>query len=111
MDTDINQIQSRFTAATIQYSDDILASCITVLKHAETTLKEKMVTSMAQLENNEKLWSGESKTQYLAIKEMLTWYRKDMEVAVTEYRVAVEGLQTLLNSIPTAKDIKEIGRL
>lgn len=108
MNTDINVLQTKESSDTVKYADADLASAISALGRAQNLLQSTMVTQLEQLTASESLWNGESKKKYLAIKEFIGWYRRDLEAAVTEYKKTMEGLQTLLGAIPTSTKIKDI---
>ncbi len=108
MDTNINDVQGRYTSETIRYDDANLATIIAELESAKTLISTTIPANIKTMENSESLWEGKSKEQYLGLKELINKYQADFATSVSELKSAVDGLETLLASISESNVIKEI---
>ena len=108
MNTNINDIQDRYTAETVQYESSNIAAVLENLKAAVTLIETTIPSNISAMESRESLWSGKAKEQYLGLKDFLKQYQGDFSSSVKELKTAVEGLETLLNSTSQANVKKEI---
>ncbi|EGF21700.1 MULTISPECIES: hypothetical protein [Streptococcus] len=108
MNTNINDIQDRYTAETVQYESSNIAAVLENLKAAVTLIETTIPSNISAMESSESLWSGKAKEQYLGLKDFLKQYQGDFSSSVKELKTAVEGLETLLNSTSQANVKKEI---
>ena len=99
MNTNINDIQDRYTAETVQYESSNIAAVLENLKAAVTLIETTIPSNISAMESSESLWSGKAKEQQ---------YQGDFSSSVKELKTAVEGLETLLNSTSQANVKKEI---
>ena len=99
MNTNINDIQDRYTAETVQYESSNIAAVLENLKAAVTLIETTIPSNISAMESSESLWSG---------KDFLKQYQGDFSSSVKELKAAVEGLETLLNSTSQANVKKEI---
>ena len=95
MDTNINSIQDRFSHDTIRYDDGDLIN---------TTIPSQ-VNTLAQKDS---LWSGETKEQYLGLKDFIEQYQSDFSEAIGKLHEATDGLETLFYHIEDAQVLKDI---
>ena len=93
MDTNINSIQDRFSHDTIRYDDGELRNIIS------------QVNTLAQKDS---LWSGETKEQYLGLKDFIEQYQSDFSEAIGKLHEATDGLETLFYHIEDAQVLKDI---
>lgn len=107
MDTNINNIDSQYTYDTIVYDNSQIDSVVQQLEHIIDCLNQ-ISSEIVGLEAHDSSWSGKSKTSYVDLKEFLKSYRKDYKHSIKELKKTVSGLETLLNSIPSATVLKEI---
>lgn len=107
MDTDINTIDSSYTSDVVTYDDSYLDTIINELNEI-IDLLSSIDTEISGLDSNDTEWKGESKNQYLDLKDFLQKYQEDYSKSVTELEKALSGLKTLLGSVSTSNVIKEI---
>ena len=108
MNTNINDIQDRYTADRVVYDNSNLANLLAEAKAAKTLIETRIPTHITQMESQDKLWKGKAKKEYLGLKDLLKQYQGDFADAVAELETTIAGLETLLNSTSEAKVIKEI---
>ena len=108
MNTNINEIQDRYTAPTVQYESNNIAAALEQLKTAVTLIETTIPANVSSVESSDSLWSGQAKEQYLGLKDFIKQYQGDFSTSVKELKEAVEGLETLLNSTSQANVRKEI---
>ncbi|HEM6145370.1 hypothetical protein JNE33_07120 [Streptococcus suis] len=107
MDTNINSIDSQYTYDTIVYDDGQIDGVIQQLNQIIDCLNQ-ISSEIVGLEAQDSSWSGKSKAAYVDLKEFLKSYRKDYQHSIKELKSTISGLETLLNSIPSATVLKEI---
>lgn len=107
MDTDINTIDSSYTSDVVTYDDSQIDTVINELNEINNLLSS-IDSEISGLELNDTEWKGESKNQYLDLKQFLKSYRSDYGKSIEELQTVVSGLKTLLGSISSSHVIKEI---
>ena len=107
MDTNINTIDSSYTSDVVTYDDSQIDTIINELNEI-IGLLSSIDTEISGLDSNDTEWKGESKNQYLDLKDFLQKYQEDYSKSVTELEKALSGLKTLLGSVSTSNVIKEI---
>ena len=107
MDTNINNIDGSYTSDVITYDDNQIDTIINELNEINNLLSN-IDTEISGLESNEREWKGESKNQYLDLKQFLKSYRSDYGKSIKELHTVVSGLKSLLGSISSSHVIKEI---
>ena len=107
MDTNINNIDGSYTSDVITYDDSQIDTIINELNEINNLLSN-IDSEISGLESNEKEWKGESKNQYLDLKQFLKSYRSDYGKSIKELQTVVSGLKSLLGSISSSHVIKEI---
>lgn len=107
MDTNINNIDGSYTSDVITYDDSQIDTIINELNEINNLLSN-IDSEISGLESNEKEWKGESKNQYLDLKQFLKSYRSDYGKSIKELHTVVSGLKSLLGSISSSHVIKEI---
>lgn len=107
MDTNINNIDGSYTSDVITYDDSQVDTIINELNEINNLLSN-IDSEISGLESNEKEWKGESKNQYLDLKQFLKSYRSDYGKSIKELHTVVSGLKSLLGSISSSHVIKEI---
>lgn len=108
MDTNINSIQDRFSHDTIRYDDGELKDLISQLKQVHDLINTTIPSQVKALAQKDSLWSGETKEQYLGLKDFIDQYQADFSEAVGKLHEAVDGLETLFYHIKDAQVLKDI---
>ena len=95
------------TAETIEYESSNISNIKSDLDQANSYLEEVKVQieNMASFDSQ---WEGEAKEKYSDLKTILQKYCNDYQVSVQNLMTCVEGLDNLINEIPSANVIKEI---
>ena len=108
MNTNINDIESRFTHDTVLYEDSELRALIEQLNSVHNLINSTIPSQVSALSQKESLWSGETNEKYLGLKDFIQQYQADFADAVGKLHEAADGLETLFYHIKDAKRIKEI---
>ena len=104
MNTNINDIESRFTHDTVHYEDSELRALIEQLNSVHNLINSTIPSQVSDLGQKESLWSGETKEKYHGLKDFIQQYQADFG----KLHEAADGLETLFYHIKDAKRIKEI---
>lgn len=108
MNTNINDGGGAWGSAdTIQYESSNISSIKSDLQQAISYLDEVKI-QIGNLESYDSQWRGKAKGTYVDLKTILNQYYTDYRVSVENLKTCVNGLETLLNDIPSAEVIKEI---
>ena len=92
---------------TIEYESSNISNIKSDLDQANSYLEEVKV----QIENMascDSQWEGTAKDAYVDLKTLLKKYCNDYQASVQNLTTCVEGLDNLINEIPSANVIKEI---
>ena len=108
MDTNINSIQDRFSHDTIRYDDGELRNIISQLKMLHDLINTTIPSQVNTLAQKDSLWSGETKEQYLGLKDFIEQYQSDFSEAIGKLHEATDGLETLFYHIEDAQVLKDI---
>ena len=108
MNTNINDIQGRYSADTIEYESSNIQAVLESLKAAMTLIETTIPADIAKMSQSEQLWEGQAKEQYLGLKDFIQQYQGDFLNSISILQAAVTGLETLLNSTSESEVVKEI---
>lgn len=95
------------SADTITYESDNISNIKSDLQQIISYLDEVQI-QIGNLESYDSQWKGKAKGTYVDLKTILNQYYTDYRVSVENLQTCVNGLETLLNDIPSAEVIKEI---
>ncbi|EHI73870.1 Virulence factor EsxB [Streptococcus criceti] len=109
MDSNINSEAGMWSSSedTITYDDSGISSIKSQIKSALGALND-MAGFVKQVKSYDVSWKGEAKDTYSDLMTFLDKYHDDFKDAVNALQETVDGLNTLIDDIPSAKVLKEI---
>lgn len=109
MNSDINSSAGEWSGSkdTVTYEDGGIGTLKSAISTAVTALND-MDGFINEAKGYDVSWKGKAKDAYQDLMDFTVRYRKDFLKAVKELQDSVNGLEALVNDIPSAKVLKEI---
>ncbi|MFC3932213.1 hypothetical protein ACVR0S_09480 [Streptococcus dentapri] len=92
---------------TITYEDGNIGTVQSAISTALTALTD-METFITEAKGYDVTWKGKAKDAYEDLMTFIVKYRKEFKGALDDLKDTVDGLEKLLNDIPSANVLKEI---
>lgn len=109
MNNNINSSDGEWGSSkdTITYDDGNIGTVKSAISTALTALND-METFITEAKGYDVTWKGKAKDAYEDLMTFIVKYRKEFDGALGDLKETVDGLETLINNIPSANVLKEI---